>query len=162
MVDGNGRPISSYSRGHVRSRKRKSRESVDGLAYNTKMKATESRKYIWKQWLNIKRTGNNEGGKWKRKQNRNRSLRFLNRKCLWLQIQSIPCKGFHSSLNVQRVLSSGKLTVTPKMCGCRWKQNRSLHTKWEIENSQRIWAIGITSSNYYTLEVGVPEGFQRL
>ena len=35
QTDGNGRPISSYSRGHERSKKCKSRESADGLYYNT-------------------------------------------------------------------------------------------------------------------------------
>ena len=35
QIDGNGKPISSYSRGHERSRKRKSRESADGLDCNT-------------------------------------------------------------------------------------------------------------------------------
>ena len=35
QTDGNGRPISSYCRGHERSRKRKSSDLVDGLDYNT-------------------------------------------------------------------------------------------------------------------------------
>ena len=35
QTDGNGRSISSYSRDHERSRKSKSRESIDGLDYNT-------------------------------------------------------------------------------------------------------------------------------
>ena len=35
QTDGNGKPISSYSRGHEKSRKRKSRESTDGPDCNT-------------------------------------------------------------------------------------------------------------------------------
>ena len=33
-TDGNGEPISSYSRGHEKSRKCKSRQSTDGFDYN--------------------------------------------------------------------------------------------------------------------------------
>ena len=47
QTDGNGRPISSYSRGDERSRKRKSRESADGLYYNTSVA------YAWEVILHI-------------------------------------------------------------------------------------------------------------
>ena len=39
-TDGNGRPISSYSRNHERSRKRKIRHSANGLDYNTSLAYT--------------------------------------------------------------------------------------------------------------------------
>ena len=46
QTDGNGRPITSHSRGHERSRKHKSRESANGLDYNTVLRLRSGSKKV--------------------------------------------------------------------------------------------------------------------
>ena len=46
QADGNEKHISSYSRGHERLRKHKSRESPDGLDYNTSLAYTREVKIL--------------------------------------------------------------------------------------------------------------------
>ena len=48
QTDGNGRLICSYSKGHKRSRKHKSRESADGLGYAREVKMRKLKHLLWK------------------------------------------------------------------------------------------------------------------